>query len=45
MDFIMNPLIDADRTRSTLIDIFDGVEVIDNLTVEIRLRIRCSQIS
>ena len=45
MDFIMNPLIDADRTRSTLIDIFDGVEVIDNLTVEIVSRIRCSQIS
>ena len=38
MDFIMNPLIDADRTRSTLIDIFDGVEVIDNLTVEIRFK-------
>ena len=38
MDFIMNPAIDADRTRSTLIDIFDGATVVDNLTVEIRFK-------
>ncbi len=38
MDFIMNPAIEADRTRSTLIDIFDGVTVVDNLTVEIRFK-------
>lgn len=38
LDFIMNPAIEAERTRSTLIDIFDGVTVIDPLTVEIRFK-------
>ncbi len=37
-DFIMNPAIDADRTRSTLADILDGVEVIDERSVEFRFK-------
>ncbi|MSR28570.1 MAG: hypothetical protein EXS03_03210 [Phycisphaerales bacterium] len=37
-DFILNPAIDADRSRSTLADILDKVEVIDDLTVEFKFK-------
>ena len=38
MDFILNPSIDADRTRSTLADVLTDVKVIDPLTVEFHFK-------
>ena len=38
MDFVLNTSIDADRTRSTMVDALDGVDVIDASTVEFRFK-------
>lgn len=38
VDFILNTSIDADRTRSTLVDILDGVDVVDPQTIEFRFK-------
>ncbi len=38
MDFILNASIEADRTRSTMVDVLDGVDVIDQSTVEFRFK-------
>ncbi len=38
MDFILNPSIDADRTRSTLADVLTEVKVIDPATVEFHFK-------